>query len=318
MEPQQKAAALILAMGKQQASLLLEHLTEHEVARLSEEIARLGEIAPDSREAVFQEALTSVGGPTTAYGGPDQARTILSLKGMDPDNIGAFHIVKDVDTDLLLQFFRKEHPQTVALILSYQPASFSAKILTKFDEQTRSDIALRIATLSEPSPEVIEHVERTLEEELGTLASAKPDGEHGGAKDLAVILNNTDKDVEETILEQIAEVDEQLAKDIRALMFVFEDIAALDDRAIQEILKNVDTKSLALAMKGVAADVKETFYRNLSERAQESLNEEIDLLGPVPRSDVENARAQIVAQVRTLEADGTIVIRRGEDGDLVE
>lgn len=317
MDSTRKAAILLLALGREHATLLLEHLTEREVAMLSEEIADLGEIPPDKREVVFQEALQSIGGPTAAYGGVEQAKNLLALKGMDPDNIGAFHIVRDVDEDLLLQYFRREHPQAIALILSYQLPSFAASVLSKFDERAQADLALRIATMTVPTPDILEAVERDLEEQLGALAAGRVVQERGGAKELAGILNSARPDIEESILDQLALMDKELATTVRALMFVFEDIATLDDRAIQEILKNVDTKTLALAMKGVSDTVKQTLYRNLSERAQESLNEEIDLIGAVPRSEVQAARDQIIAQVRALEADGSITIRRGDDSDLI-
>ena len=167
------------------------------------------------------------------------------------------------------------------------------------------------------TPEVIAHLEESVRKRLGH-APARPLEAKSGAESLAGLLNNTGKEMEQTIIERLREVDPELAEKVQALMFVFEDIATLDDRSIQAILKDVETADLALAMKGVASNVSDVIFRNLSKRAGEALSEEIDLMGPVRRSEVEEAQARVVVEIRRLEEAGEIVIARGGEDDLVE
>lgn len=320
----QKAAALVLSLGTDRALNVLKHLSDEDVRMLASEVSVLEQVDSDDYLAVLRETVDSTASSIAPRaGGPEVARKLLATRrNLDPNELShvsgsrPFSFIHEVEAEQLTQFLRSEHPQTSALILAYQNPAFASKIIAGLDPEMRVDIALRIATMGRTSRDVINSVERVLK---GRLDSSADDTAElrDGAKGLANILNNSDRPVEKAVLEHVALFDPDLAEHVRALMFVFEDIVKLDDRSIQEVLKSVDTKTLSVALKGAPKDVTESVIRNLSERAQESLNEEIDLLGPVLRKDVDAAGAQIVTVVRTLEAEGQIVISRNE-GDFVE
>ena len=319
-----KAATLVLSLGTDRAQSVLKHLSDEDVRMLASEVADLGQVDSTDYLAVLRETVDSANGALALRsGGRDEARKLLATRrGLSEDELAhvgggrPFSFIHEVETEQLTQFLKAEHPQTAALILAYQRPSFAAQVLAQLEPETRVDIALRIATMGRTSRDVIVRVERALRNGLDSSESEATAVENG-PKGLADILNNSDRSVEKAVLEFVAKADSELAEHVRALMFVFEDLAKLDDRSIQEVLKTVDTKTLAVALKGAKPDLTEAISRNLSERARESLDEEVELLGPVLRKDVEAAGAQIVALVRALEADGQIVISRSE-GDFVE
>ena len=329
MRPEQKAAALVVAIGSKQASHLLQFLSEEEVETLATEVARLGRVRPeviaDVLEEVYEEAATQ---HLLAAGGVDYARKLLTeWKGSQGAeiidrlladlNVTPFAFVRDIEPESLVNILKEEHPQTVALILAHQPAAYAAAVLRDFEPEMQNEVALRIATMGRTSPEVIQKVEQALHERLGTVSSAEVTV-RGGVEDLAEVLNNTDRETERAILDRLTTFDPDLAEKVRALMFVFEDVVQLDDRSIQAVLKGVDGKNLALAMKGVSSEVQEAVLRNMSQRAKDTLLEEIDLLGPVRRRDVEAAQTTVVAEVRRLDEAGEIIVSRGGESDLVE
>ncbi len=331
LRPEQKAATLVVALGTQNASQLLQFLSEEEVESLASEVARLGRVRPEVIAAVLEEVFEEAEAHRlVAAGGIEYARDLLTeWKGargaeiierlMADLNVSPFGFIRDIEPEQLAHILKDEHPQTVALILSHQPPTYAADVLRSFDADVQNEVALRIATMGRTSPEVIRRVEQALQTRLGTVSSAEVTV-RGGVEDLAEMLNNTDRATETAILDRLARHDPDLAERVRALMFVFEDVATLEDKAIQMVLKNIDTKVLALAMKGVRDEVRDAIAANLSTRARETLLEEIELLGAVRRRDVEGAQSQVVAEVRRLDEAGEILIARGGggDGELVE
>ncbi|GBE25561.1 MAG TPA: flagellar motor switch protein FliG [Actinobacteria bacterium] len=329
LAPPQKAAALLVAVGADAASSIMQYLTEQEVETLAAEIASIGRLHPDTVESVLEEVYQEAASQQLiTAGGIDYARELLtSWKGSKGaeiiDRLVAdldvlpFGFVRDIDPEQLVHLLKDEHPQTIALILVYQPPSYSASVIRGFDPALQAEVALRVGTMGKTSPAVIQRVERALQSRLGNVSAAEV-SVRGGVEDLAEVLNNSDRTTEKAILEKLATSDPILTEQVRALMFIFEDVVSLDDRSIQLVLQQVDTKDLAMAMKGVAANVRDTIMKNMSQRAAESLVEEIELLGPVRRSDVEVAQTAIVAAVRRLEEAGQIVISRAGEGDLVE
>lgn len=327
LAPPQKAAALVIAVGSQNAASLLKHLDEDEVEALVAEVARLGKMDADVLEGVMQEVHDQVlGHRLAAMGGPQLAREMLMqwrgasgteildrILGVNDQHPFAF--IRDVDPEQLVQFLKEEHPQTVALILAHQPASYAAQVLSGFEEDIQREVAIRVATLGRISPDVMPKVETALKTRLGSTTRTDT-RTRGGVKNLAEMLNHADRTTEKAILERLDEVDPELASQVRALMFVFEDIAKLDDRSIQQVIQTVDSQKLAIALKGVRPDVQEAVERNLSARARETLLEEIELLGPMRRRDVEAVQTEIVARVRELDEAGEIMIAR-DSGDLV-
>jgi flagellar motor switch protein FliG len=330
LRPRQKAATLMLAIGAKNAASVLRYLTEDEVETLAMEIARLGTVAPEIQTEVLQEFYeTATAHRYMVEGGVEYARQILEQwKGSRGEEIldrllqsvqvTPFNFLAAIEPDQLLQFLQDEHPQTVTLILSHLPYAYSAKVLSGLTEAKQAEVAMRLATMDRIAPEVVRRVEDNLKLRLGSVTHAELTTQRDGVKDLAEMLNQVDRTTERAILTQLAEHDPELADKVRALMFIFEDVATLHDRDIQEILRNVDTKGLALAMKGVREDVRQAIFRNLSERAALSLQEEVEVLGAVKIKDVEEAQSKIVAVIRGLDEAGKIVVRRSAEGGMVE
>lgn len=329
MSRSQKAAAVLLALGTDQATKVLAHLSEGEVEQVAVEIAQLGQLDAQQTNAILEEFRTeALAAQYLVSGGVEHARTLLrTLRGSAGDDIierllasfrsNPFHFLQMHDPQEVLQHLREENPQTLALILSYLPTRFGAQILTGLDVALQAEVAWRIAALERTSPEVVARVEQALQRRFGDVRR-RDTTTRGGVRELAALLNSSDRATERAILGDLEVNDPALAEAVRALMFVFEDIVAIDDRAMQEVLRQVDLKRLAYAMKGVPEPVAEKVLSNLSERARETLTDEIELLGPTPLREVEQAQTEVVALIRRLEEDGTITMSRGGEGGLVE
>lgn len=325
----QKAAAVLLAVGPEIAATVLNHLTDAEVEQVAIEVATLGDVDSERLHTILEEFhAEALAHQHLVSGGERHARDMLRrLMGAKGDDVvdrllatvhtAPFNFLRGHEPIEVLRHLRDEHPQTVALILAHLPAKFAAQVLAGLEPEVQTEVAMRVATLDRTSPEVVTRVEAALQERLGALQGARLD-ERGGVRELAAVLNNTDRGTERAILASLEASDPQLAEQVRALMFVFEDIVLLDDRAVQEVLRQVDTARLALALKGVSDDVREIVQRNLSERARESLVEESELLGPTRVRDVEEAQSEVVRVIRRLDEEGAIVISRGNDGEFVE
>jgi flagellar motor switch protein FliG len=320
----QRAAAVVVVLGPDVAAPILEHLSDSEVEQLALEIATLGEVpAPEVRTILEQFYEEAVAHRELVQGGVLHARRLLrSWRGDRGDeivdrlvstvHIAPFNFLRHHDAEQLVQYLQEEHPQTIALVLAHLPPKNAASVLAGLEPEVQREVALRVATMDRTSPEVIERVEAAMQSRLGAARSPEEFTKKGGVRDLAAMLNNSDRGTERAILNDLDASDRELAEQVRALMFVFEDIVALDDRAIQSVLRRVDMKQLTLAMKGVRADVREAILRNMSERAALTLQEELELLGPVRIKDVEAAQSEVVRVVRELEDDGSIIIGRGE------
>lgn len=325
----QKAAAVLLAVGPDAAARVLAHLSEAEVEQVTLELATLGDLAGDTVEAVLSEFhAEAIAHGHLLRGGEEHARQILrKLRGSEGDEIvdrllatvqtAPFHFLRLHDPAEVAQQLRDEHPQTLALIVAHLPTRFAAQVMADLDADLQADVALRVATLDAASPDVIAQVEAALHRRLGDYRHPRRN-ERGGVRELAALLNHSDRGTERAILGNLEAADPELAEQVRSLMFVFEDLPTLDDRAVQEVLRQVDTGQLALALKGVSADVRATVDRNLSERGRDSLAEELDVLGAVRVRDVEQAQSEIVRRIRKMEEEGTIVINRGSEGAFVE
>lgn len=329
MSRSQKAAAVLLALGNDKAAKLLSFMSEPEVEQVTLEIAQLGKLTPGQTNAVLEEFQTEAQAASyLVSGGVDHARTLLrTLHGSAGDDIvdrllasfrtTPFHFLQMHDPDEVLQQLRDENPQTLALVLAHLPTRFGAQILSGLESDLQAEVATRIAQLDNASPEVVAKVEQSLQRRFGDVRR-RGNSSRGGVQELATILNSSDRATERTILSQLEATNAELAEAVRALMFIFEDIVILDDRAVQEVMRQVDLKRLAYAMKGVPEAVTTKVFSNLSERASETLAEEIDLLGPTRMRDVEEAQTEIVALIRRLEEEGTITTARGGDGEMIE
>ncbi|MCW5939129.1 MAG: flagellar motor switch protein FliG [Fimbriimonadaceae bacterium] len=324
-----KAAIILAVLGTDLASEVLKHLTEDQVETLTLEIARLDKVSPDVRGQVVQEFheiaqaqdFIAEGGVENAKRalekafGAEQA-DVLIRKVVNAMQIVPFEFLKRTDPQQLLSFIQDEHPQTIALILAFMPLNQSAMILTKLPPELRADVAERIAVMENTPPEVVRKVEQVLEKKMSSVISQEM-SKAGGPKALVDLLNRVDRQTERLILDSLTENNPEMADNVKNMMFVFEDIVQLDDRAVQSVLKEVDARELAVALKGVPAEVQEKVFKNMSERAVNMLKEDMEFMGPVKLRAVEEAQQKVVASIRRLEETGEISIGRGEEDVLV-
>jgi flagellar motor switch protein FliG len=317
----QKAAILLIAVGPERASAILKQFHFDKIEMISTEIANTLAVNPQLISSVYKEFLLLSDFHSAASGGGIQyAKELLdkTLGTQRSDEImrtltshtKPFHSIRKIEPKQIVNFLNDEHPQTIALILSNLDPEQSATILNFLPKEMQSDIAWRIATMDRTSPEVIREVEAVLETRLSSVAT-KDFTIAGGIKDLVNILNMVDRGTEKSIIEAMEKEDPELTEEIRKRLFVFEDITSLDDVSIQRIMREVDFKDLAMALKGANDDVGEKIFKNVSQRAGETLKEDIDLLGPVRVRDVEEKQQKIVQVIRKLEEAGEIIITRG-------
>ena len=325
----EKAAIVLVALGRETSSQVMRNLPDVEIERLTTEIARLKHVDPETEMAVLKEYYSMLqASEFISEGGIDFAKEVLESslgksragdilkKIQDSLNPGGFDLMKDIDPIHLLEFIRNEHPQTIALILSQLNPGQAAQILGQLPEDIQTDVAMRIATMEKISPEVIREIESVLDVHLkevisGNLAAS------GGVKAVALILNLVDRATEKSILGNLEMENPELTANIKNLMFVFEDLLVLDDRGIQLILKEVDTKELAIALKAASEELKNKIFKNVSDRVATMIKEEMDYAGPMRLSVVEESQQRIVEIVRRLEEEQQIVIVRGGAGGEV-
>lgn len=322
----QKAAVFILHMGKERSAEVLRSMRESEVAEIMSEVARMRTVQSSVVEEVVGEFKDMAEAKVTiTAGGLERARAMLeeSLGGDKAteilDRVTAslielpFEFLRRADPRQVLSFIQDEHPQTVALVLAYMTPDQAAMVMSGLTEDLQRDVSMRLAVMDRTSPEVVAHVEQMLERKLSSVLQPSELSSVGGVQSLVDILNRSDRATERLILEGLENKDSELADEVRQRMFVFEDIAGLDDRSIQLVLRQVDSKELAVALKGVRAEVRNAITRNMSERAGANLVEEIALLGAVRLKTVEEAQGAVVRVVRALEESGQLVLVRSAD-----
>jgi flagellar motor switch protein FliG len=325
----QKAAILLIALGPEKSSLIFKHLKEDEIEDLTLEIANTKSVTPQVKERVINEFYeVCLAQQYIAEGGIGYAKELLEKAlGSDKANdvigkltaslqVKPFEFIKKTDATQLLNFIQDEHPQTIALILSYLSAGQAASILGALAPEKQADVARRIATMDRTSPDVIKEVERVLESKLSSLVN-QDYTIIGGVDAVVEILNTVDRGTEKHIMETLEVEEPELADEIRKKMFVFEDILLLDDRAIQRVLRDVDNNDLAIACKGSTEEVQTAIFNNMSKRLAEMIKEDMEFMGPVRMKDVEEAQQKIVNIIRKLEDSGEIVISRGGGDEIV-
>jgi len=324
-----KAAIFLVSMGQEIAADIFKHLRDEEIEQLTLEIARIDKVEPEERDKVlveFQEMMLAQ--EFISQGGIEYARDILEKalgaeRAIDIINrlttslqVRPFDFIRNADPGQLLNFIQGEHPQTIALILSYLQPQVSSQILTHLPEEIQANVAKRIAEMDRTSPDIIRDIERVLERKLSSLVNEEYTSA-GGIDAIVEVLNLVDRATEKSIIEALEEEDPELAEEIKKRMFVFEDITLLSDRDIQQVLREVEQKELALALKSVDDAVKDKIFSNMSKRAATMLQEDMEYMGPVRLRDVEDAQQRIVNIIRKLEEAGDIVIARGGEEQLV-
>jgi len=315
-----KAAILVMSLDESSASTLMKRLSSKQVEDLAREIADVAEVAPELRRTIVTEFYNMILARQYAnVGGVSLARTLL-MKTLPREEARRiieniehqihqqpFSFLQKTETENLLMFLQSEHPQTIALVISHLPSAMAAEILVGLPADNQVEVVKRIATIDQTSPEVIQEVERGLEKRLAGLV-AEPFERAGGVPAVAEILNLAGRASERAIMEVLDEDNPDLVEEIRRLMFVFEDIIRVDGRGIQAVLKEVENEELALSLRTASDELKEKIFSNMSERAVQLIKEEMEFMGPVRVSDVENAQQKVVDTVRRLEDAGEIVI----------
>jgi flagellar motor switch protein FliG len=321
-----KAAIFLVSVGQERAAQILKTMRESEVTEIMAEVARLPRVDPETIDAIHDEvALGLTARRYIAQGGVDFARAVLeasvgeSKAGEIFDRLSfaftsaPFEFLRKTDPRQVLSFIQDEHPQTIALVLAYMNADEASLVLSGLPEELQRDVAVRLATMDSTSPDIIATVENALERRLSSVLQQGETSIVGGIQTLVEVLNRSDRATERLIFEGLEEWNEELADEVRSRMFVFEDITTLDDKSVQLVLRQVDSKDLAMALKGVRPEVRRKIMDNMSSRAAENLVEEIEMLGAVRLKAVEEAQGAIVRVIRALEEAGQIVLTRSGD-----
>ena len=325
----EKIAVLMVALGNDIAAEVYKKLDDTAIELITLEVANLRKVTPELKLEVLKEAQEILmAREFMARGGVDYARDVLE-RALGPERaqnllaritaslqVRPFDFMRHTDPQQVLGFIQGEHPQTIALILSYLEAPQAAMILSGLPAVMQAEVAKRIARMDRITPEVLREVERVLERKLSTVMG-QDFTMAGGIDAVVAIVNSADRTTERNIMEHLEENDPELAEEIKKRLFVFEDILRLDDRALQRIMREVDMKDLSLALKGATEELKAKFFKNMSKRAAEMLQEDMDYMGPVRVKDVEESQQKVVNIVRGLEEQGEIVIASGGEDELV-
>ncbi len=325
----QKAAILLIALGPEKSATIFKHLKEDEIEELTLEIANTRSVSPQTKEEVLDEFYeVCLAQQYIAEGGIDYAKDLLE-KALGQEKahdviskltaslqVRPFEFIRKTDASQLLNFIQDEHPQTIALILSYLPPGQASSVISALPLDKQADVARRIAQMDRTSPDVIKEVERVLERKLASLVN-QDYTIVGGVDAIVEILNYVDRGTEKHIMENLEVEEPELADEIKRKMFVFEDILSLDDKTIQRVLRDVDNNELGVALKGTSEEVQNVIFNNLSKRLAAMIREDMDFMGPVRMKDVEEAQQKIVNIIRRLEDTGEIIIARGGGDEIV-
>ncbi|HLI32491.1 MAG TPA: flagellar motor switch protein FliG [Solirubrobacteraceae bacterium] len=332
MSGRRKAAVLLAALGPELAASVIAHLREDEVEALSIEMLHLESVAQQTAEAIMIELERSAQEGGAFAAGSELAQAVLSRalgetratelleRVTSASEQRPFEHLRHTPPERVAAFLQGEAPQTIALVLAHLDAGHAALALARLPEQIRPEVALRIARTGEVAPEVIHQIEELARQRMTAANQQEGFASADGVKALAEILGHSDRATERAVLEYLHSSDQELAEDVRSRLFVFEDIVKLEDRAIQQVLREADQKDLVLAIRGAPEEVKERILANMSERGAEMLKEELEVQQPQRKSDIDAAQSRIVSVVHKLEEAGTIIVPRPEDhaeGDIV-
>lgn len=325
----QKAAILLISLGPDVSASIYKHLSEDEIEQLTLEISSVRKLEPSLKEAVLHEfEQITLAQNYLEKGGVSYAKQVLEKAlGLEQAmmiinrltsslQVRPFDFARKADPMQLLNFIQHEHPQTIALILSYLEPPQAGQILSSLPQERQADIARRIATMGSTSPEVINEVEQILERKLSATVT-QDYTQTGGLEAVVEVLNGVDRATEKIIIDTLEIQDPALAEEIKQRMFVFEDIVTLDNRSIQRVIRDVENNDLLLSLKVASEEVKSIIFKNMSSRMVETFKEEMEFMGPVRLKDVEEAQSRIVAAIRRLEDAGEIVLARGGGDDII-
>lgn len=325
----EKAAILLIALGPEKSAKIFSQLNDDEIEELTLEIANMRKVSPDEKDNVLEEFYQiCLAQEFISEGGINYAKEVLekalgSQKALEVINkltaslqVRPFDFVRKAEANQVLNFIQNEHPQTLALILSYLNSNQAAQILSALPQDKQANVAMRIATMESTSPEIIKEVELVLERKLSSMVT-QDYTIAGGIQAIVDILNAVDRGTEKFIMETLEIQEAELAEEIRKRMFVFEDIMALDSVSIQRFIREIDNHDLAVALKGSTDEVRDIVFGNMSKRMAEMLKEDMEFMGPVRLRDVEEAQQKIVNVIRKLEEAGEIIISRGGGDEII-
>ncbi|WP_099158095.1 flagellar motor switch protein FliG [Virgibacillus ndiopensis] len=325
----QKAAILLISLGPDVSAQVYKHLSEEEIEKLSLEISSVKKVESELKEDVLEQFhQIALAQDYLAQGGIGYAKTVLEKAFGKQEassiinrltsslQVRPFDFARKADPQQVLNFIQSEHPQTIALVLSYLDPEQAGQILSALPQEMQADIAKRIAIMDSTSPEIISQVEQVLERNISSSLT-EDYTQTGGIQAVVEVLNGVDRSTERTILDALEIQDPELADEIKKRMFVFEDIVILDNRAIQRVIREVENEDLRLSLKVSSEEVKDIVFKNMSQRMAETFKEEMEFMGPVRLRDVEEAQTRIVAVIRRLEEIGEIVIARGGGDDII-
>lgn len=325
----EKAAILLISLGPDVSATVYKHLSEEEIEKLTLEIAGVRRVEQDTKDNIIEQFHhLAIAQEYITQGGIGYAKDVLekalgSTEAMEIINrltstlqVRPFDFARKADPTQIFNFIQNEHPQTIALILSYLESEQSGQILSSLPQEVQADVAKRIAVMDSTSPEIINEVESILEKKLSATVT-QDFTKAGGIESVVEVLNSVDRSTERTILDALEIQDPELAEEIKKRMFVFEDIVTLDNRSIQRVIRDVENDDLQLSLKVASEEVKEIVLNNMSQRMSDTFKEEMEFMGPVRLRDVEEAQTRIVAVIRRLEEAGEIIIARGGGDDII-
>ncbi|CEI84301.1 MULTISPECIES: flagellar motor switch protein FliG [Oceanobacillus] len=325
----QKAAILLISLGPDVSAQVYKYLSEEEIEKLSLDISSVKKVDSNLKEDILNQFhQIAVAQDYISQGGIGYAKTVLEKAFGKQEassiinrltsslQVRPFDFARKADPQQVLNYIQGEHPQTIALILSYLDAEQSGQILSALPKNVQAEVASRIATMDSTSPEIISQIEQVLEKNISS-SMTEDYTQTGGIQTVVEVLNGVDRSTERTILEALESQDPDLAEEIKKRMFVFEDIVTLDNRAIQRVIREVDNDDLRLSLKVASNEVKDIVFQNMSERMVTTFKEEMEFMGPVRLKDVEEAQTRIVNVIRGLEEKGEIVVARGGGDDII-
>lgn len=321
----EKAAIFLIALGPEKSAKVFKHLNEEEIEELTLQIANMRMVSSEEKDKIMEDFYQlALAQEYITEGGINYAKEVLERalgeeKAVDIINrltsslhVRPFEFVRRADPNQLLNYIQDEHPQTIALILSYLNPNQAAQILSNLAPDKQAEVTRRIALMDRTSPDIIKEVERTLETKFSGLLN-QDFTSTGGVQSVVDILNSVDRGTEKNIMDQLDRTNPELSEEIRKRMFVFEDIVSLDNRSIQRVIREIDNSQWAIALKGASEEVKEVIFANMSKRLVEMIKEDIEFMGPVRVRDIEEAQQNIVNVIRRLEEDGEIITPRGAE-----
>ncbi len=325
-----KAAILLLCLGEDAASLLLRELSDEDIFKVTRCMSGIVHIPEETRKRVLEDfELSTESQAGLVVKGQEFAKKLIARSGnknresslmrqlVTGSEARPLETISKMQPSMVAGLLEREHPQTLALVLSTQAVEHASAIIAKLPEAKRADVIHRIATLDRVSPAVIDRIEDALSKEIGIVVGAQDQRQVGGIKKVVEMLSNMTENLDSEILDSLSEIDPDMVEEIRKMLFTFEDLCALDGRAIQMVLREVNNDSLTMALKTASDEIKQKIFSNMSSRAADMIKDDLEAMGPVRLSEVEAMQQTIVKIAMKLEEEGKLVLGKGGSDEFV-